>query len=256
MPAAADPGTICALGSSPERVAAQRHAHSFVGSTPQTLAAAIQLDLGAFDTAGRLRVRTEVTNAGAGHAFPTGVSVRNALVVLSATLRGQPLPQVAGPTVPFWADDDVPGSQPGDYAGEPGKGFAKILEGRINGEGPVVRPVLFIDAEGVSSDTLIPAGATDVTEVELLLPPDAQPGEVVEVTARLLYRRAFRALAVTKGWIETPQGGPVEIEVASRQLEVSLIGGGGPVAIPTLSGWGLLLLAAILAAAGWWRLRG
>ena len=73
-------------------------------------------------------------------------------------MNGQPLAQLSGPTVPFWGSDEVPGEQAGDLAGQPGKGFAKVLQGRINGEGPVVKPVLFIDAESVFSDTLIPSG--------------------------------------------------------------------------------------------------
>ena len=39
---------------------------------------------------------------------------------------------------------------------------------------------------------------------------------------KLLYRRAWRALAVTKGWTQTPQGGPIEIEVAGQQFQVEL----------------------------------
>lgn len=259
MPPAATDGTVCVIGDSPVRPAAMRRSHGFVGSTPTTLSDAILLDADAGDAGGLLTVTAEVTNDGAGHAFPTGVSIRNAMLVIEATFNGVPLPQVAGPTVPFWADDDVAGQQLGDWAGSPGKGFAKVLEGRINGQGPTVRPVLFIDAEAVYSDTLIPAGATDVTSVDFLLPPDALPGDTVEVSARLLYRRAFRATAVTKGWQMTPQGGPVEIEVANRQLSVPLVEGGLPGAdileIPTAGPIGLLLLALLLAAGGLRRLR-
>jgi hypothetical protein len=172
--------------------------------------------------AGRVRINASVQNQGAGHSFPTGVSVRNALLVVSASFQGNPLTQVSGPTIPFWADDDVPGVQPGDYAGQPGKGFARILEGRINGVGAVVRPVLFIDAESVFSDTLIPSGQTDSSTLEFAIPAGAHTGDPIDVTVRLLYRRAFRATAVTKGWTQTPQGGPIEVEVASRQFQVLL----------------------------------
>lgn len=251
MPATADSGTICVIGDSPTRPPERRRTHSFIGATPETLTASLALTTAAADAGGLLTVTSEVESFGVGHAFPSGVSIRNALLVIEATWNGLPLEQVSGPTVPFWADDDVPGTQPGDYAGEPGKGFAKILEGRINGVGPVVRPVLFIDAEGVTSDTLIPAASVDSTEVALRLPPGAQPGDTVEVTARLLYRRAFRATAVTKGWTETPMGGPVEIEVARNDLAVTLAeGGAGVLEIPALGGTGLLLLAAALALAG------
>lgn len=254
MPEPAAAGPVCVLGDSPDRAPGERRSHDMIGATPTTLADAISLDVGAFDVAGRLEVVAEVGNHGAGHAFPSGVSIRNALLVVEASWNGLPLTQVGGPTVPFWADDDVPGRQPGDWAGFPGKGFAKILEGRINGQGPVVRPVLFIDAEGVFSDTLIPAGATDTSAISFELPAAAAPGDVVDVEARLLYRRAFRALAVTKGWSVTPQGGPIEIEVARRSLAVPLAGGGATVDIPATSGLGLLLLALAVAAAAWRRL--
>ena len=172
--------------------------------------------------------------------------------MITANIGGEELVQVAGPQIPFWADDDEPGQQEGDFAGFPGKGFAKVLEGRINGEGPVVRPVLFIDAENVFSDTLIPSGATDVTEVQFELPPGSE-GQLAEVSARLLYRRAYRALAVTKGWTETPQGGPIEIEVAANQLEVEVEL--GAVEIPALGSVGLFALAALLGLAGFRGLR-
>jgi hypothetical protein len=156
---------------------------------------------------------------------------------------------VSGPTIPFWADDNVPGKQEGDYAGEPGKGFARVLEGRINDQGPVVRPVLFIDGEAVYSETRIPSGAVDRTELEFALPPGAQAGDTVVVETRLLYRRAWRALAVTKGWTETPQGGPIEIEISSTYDTIELTQGGGGVAIPATGPFGTTVLIILLATA-------
>ena len=86
---------------------------------------------------GRIRVSADVANFGAGHSFPTGVvDPQRDLLVITATWNSQPLPRVAGPTMPFWGSDDVPGEQPGDYAGQAGKGFAKVLEGRIDGRAP------------------------------------------------------------------------------------------------------------------------
>lgn len=247
MPTEDEEGTVCVVGGPPIRSGDQRHRHSFIGSTPVTLADAIDLVTTTSQAGGLLTVTSEVTNRAAGHSFPTGVSIRNALLVITAAVDGVALPQVSGPQIPFWADDNEPGHQDGDFAGFPGKGFAKVLEGRINGEGPVVRPVLFIDAENVFSDTLVKSATTDVTEVQFQLPPGSD-GQLVEIEARLLYRRAYRALAVTKGWTETPQGGPVEIEVAADQLAVEIVA--GAVDIPALAPSGLLALAALLALAG------
>lgn len=254
MPAATDAAGLCII-SPPDRPADQRRRHVFVGSTPDMLQNNVALTVTASEIPGRVRVEASVNNFGAGHSFPTGVSIRNAILVVRATLNGQPLAQVAGPTVPFWGSDDVPGDQPGDLAGLPGKGFAKILEGRINGQGPTVRPVLFIDAEGVTSDTLIPSGATDVSAYEFELPPGVAPGSVVAVETQLVYRRTFRALAVTKGWTDSAHDGPIEIEVASQEVEVPVTGSGSVEEIPTLSVTGLSALALALALFGAHRLR-
>lgn len=166
-------------------------------------------------------VDAEVENR-CGHNFPTGISLRNALLVVDVRLDGVPLVQSGGGTVPWWADDDVPGVQPGDYAGWPGRGFAKVLAGRINGAGPQVAPVLFIDAETVLENSGIPSGATDASSYRFTIPAGLSPAAQVEVDVRLLYRRAWRALAVTKGWTQTPGGMPVEIEVQRAQLPIAL----------------------------------
>ena len=241
-------GQNCEFGG-PDRQSEERHEHTFIGSTPATLSANIALSTSAEEvTPGTVRVTSAVDNFGAGHNFPTGISIRNAILSITATLNGQPLAQSSGPTIPFWASDDVPGDQPGDLAGQPGKGFAKVLEGRINGQGPVVRPVLFIDAEGVYSATTIPSGAVDTTEVEFAVPSGTPQGSVVDVTAVLIYRRAFRALSVTKNWTETTHGDPIEIEVARNEASVSVTGG-TVVEIPALQPTGLALAALALAGA-------
>lgn len=247
MPQRTTSGVVCDLFGAPVRPPSQRHSHAFVGSTPSTLAANIALDTVVEQADGRVIVRSTVDNFGAGHDFPTGISIRNAFLLISASVDGQPLTQVAGPTVPSWADDDVPGQQPGDHAGKPGRGFGKILEGRINGAGPVVWPVLFIDAENVREKHTVPAGGTDTTEVEFSLPEGVSPGTNLHVEARLIYRRAFRALAVTKGWTQTPQGGPIEIEVQANSLDLEVVR--GVVDVPATNLLALGLLAMMIAAA-------
>jgi len=254
MPSEDGPGVIATIGDNVVRPAEQRHRHEMIGATPDTLASAITLDTVASQSGGFLDVRSTVSNVGAGHAFPSGVSVRNALLVITAELDGGPLVQAAGPTVPFWADDEVPGRQDGDWAGFPGTGFAKVLEGRINGQGPVVRPVLFIDAEGVWENSLLPAAASREVVVRFALPAGAGAGDTATVESRLLYRRAWRALAVTKGWTETPQGGPIEIEVARDERVVALVDPPPPAAIPALGALGLGLLAGLIGLAGWYAL--
>lgn len=247
-----EPGEACDLFGAPTRPVGQRHQHDFVGSTPETLAANIGLSTETSQEDGRLIVRTTVDNFGAGHDFPTGISIRNAILVITATVNGQPLTQVAGPVVPAWADDDVPGRQPGDYAGEPGTGYGKIMEGRINGQGATVWPVLFIDAENVRELKKVHSGETDTTQVEFAL-GGAQTGDALHVEARLLYRRAFRALAVTKGWTETPQGGPIEIQVQANNLDLQVTG--AVVDVPAAGPSALLAFALLTATAALFLLR-
>jgi hypothetical protein len=251
MPPSEGIGRLCVFLDG-DRPGDQRRQHTFIGSTPQTLQDNLSLDAVATEVGpGRIRVTADVENFGAGHSFPTGVAIRNAMLVVTATMNGQPVAQAAGPTIPFWGSDDVPGEQPGDYAGFAGKGFAKVLEGRIDDEGPTVRPVLFIDAENVFSNTAIPSGATDTTVVEFQLPPGTGAGAVVDVDVRLLYRRAFRALQVTKGWTQSAHNGPIEIEVANQQLQVTSQGS-GITEVPAVGLSGLVALALTLAVAGAW----
>lgn len=246
MPARQEEGQVCDLFGAPVRPVGQRHQHDFVGSTPSTLAANIGLFTEVSQDNGRLTVRTTVDNFGAGHDFPTGISIRNALLIIKATVNGQELTQIAGPVVPAWGDDDVPGQQPGDYAGRPGTGYGKILEGQINDQGPTVWPVLFIDADNVRELKKVHSGGTDTTEVEFAL-GGAEQGDALHVEARLIYRRAFRALAVTKGWTETPQGGPIEIDVQANNLDLEVTG--AVLDVPAAGSPALLLLAFAIAAA-------
>ncbi len=252
MPSATDDEPIC-IFSPADRPADQRRRHTFIGSTPDMLQNNLSLTVAAQEIPGRVRVTAQVANFGAGHSFPTGVSIRNAILLVSAVINGQTLTQVAGPTVPFWGSDDVPGEQPGDLAGLPGKGFAKVLQGRINGQGPTIQPVLFIDAEGVFSNTDIPSGATDTTTIEFQLPPGVPQGASVAVEARLLYRRTFRAIQVTKGWTQNAHGGPIEIEVARQSVALPVEG--TATEVPTLSPASLLVLALSLATLGAYLLR-
>jgi len=124
-----------------------------------------------------------------------------------------------------------------------------VVEGRINGQGPVVRPVLFIDGESVYSESRIPSGTADHVQVEFAVPAGAQPGDLVVVETTLLYRRAWRALAVTKGWSVTPQGGPIEIQVAQTVDAIELVEGGVATAIPVTGPFGTAMLVILLATA-------
>ena len=221
MPAAAAPGTLATV-SSVIRQPEQNRNHQIVGANTQTLSNAILLHSSAQIVGNELVVTSQVHNRGAGHSFPTGFSIRNAMLVVEASVAGTPLVQTSGPTVPAWANDDVPGIQPGDLGGKPGSGFVKLLRGRINGEGAPVQPVIFLDAEEVVENTALASGQTRNIEIRFALPPGTLP-EQARFDSRLIWRRAFRALAVTKGWPVAPNGDAIELQVARVQATAATL---------------------------------
>jgi hypothetical protein len=209
----ADPGRPGAI----ERPQGQRHDHRFAATASGDLASALPLQLWLVIEGGSVRLGVRIENQGLGHAFPTGVDIRNALLPVQVSADGQPLSLIGGELLPYWASDDLPEPSVGDLAGLPGSGLAKLLAGRINGQGVEVQPVSFIDAERVVADSTLQPG-----EVRTLwwrfANPNARAGQQVEARAELLYRRAWRALAVTKGWTERDDGRPVEQLVHARTI--------------------------------------
>jgi len=211
------------------------------------LADNLEMTLTAEQIDDELVVVASITNM-AGHSFPTGVSIRNALLHVTAEFNGNALIQTAGPSIFEFADDDVPGVQAGDLSGEPGKGIARVLQGQINDQGPIVSPVLFIDANSVLLDTRIPSGATDVTEIRFDLSTVPQ-NSMVNVNADVIWRRAWRALSVTKNWTTSAHSdGPIEILAANQQL--SLVAGSGlllpVVGVPVFGGWAVIVLFVLM----------
>ena len=118
--------------------------------------------------------------------------------------------------VPFYGSDDNGVPEPGDWAGLPGKGFAKVLQ---NGAGQM--PVLFIEATEVSEDTRIAAAAEDSSQylfdIEGLTCSDPD----IQVRVTLTWRRAWRAMAVAQGWTTYALGNPWELELKNQVLSIS-----------------------------------
>jgi hypothetical protein len=106
------------------------------------------------------------------------------LVVEALDARGKPLALRQGPVLPDYS---------GNYAGRPGKSFAKVLKDEWTGETPTAaywRPVTIV------ADTRLAALATDTTRYTF----DLAAGEAAQVNVRLVFRRAFEELAKQKGW--------------------------------------------------------
>ena len=130
-------------------------------------------------------VKVNVTNDLTGHHVPTGVPIRSMMLVVEALdADGKPLTLLEGPVNPDYA---------GDYGGQPGKTFAKVLRDEWTGETPTGaywRPVTVVE------DTRLAALASDDTAYTFAAPAD----QVITVNVRLIFRRAFYTLSKQKGW--------------------------------------------------------
>jgi hypothetical protein len=130
-------------------------------------------------------VEVSITNDKTGHHVPTDAPLRHLILVVQATgADGQPLALRTGPVLPDWT---------GNYAGQPGRYYAKILEDTWSGESPTAaywRDVRFVE------DTRLAAFATDTSRYTFAAPTNG----AVTVEARLIFRRAFQQLAEQKGW--------------------------------------------------------
>lgn len=169
----------------------QIHPHHFEGAEESRLrgAAYMQVDTEVRDKT--LAVTVDLMNVNAGHRLPTGVSFRNMILIVSAVDRsGARLKFVSGSQVPDWGG--VGSSADGNYAGHPGKGFAKIL---ADAKGNQL--VQDWQAARVASDNRIKPKETDTSVYTFELPSDTTRGSV---TAALIYRRVFKPIADAKKW--------------------------------------------------------
>jgi len=182
----------------------QVRSHEFPGTTPEMLQRAVTLRAYSSADAGVLSVHVDLTNSGAGHDVPTGVTLRNLILVITPTTRdGTVLPQVTGADggqrVPNWGGAGSQGE--GNFAGMPGKGFARVLV-----DENLVENVLFTEAVD-QFDNRIHAGATDSTTYRFTLPKKWEKQDV-RVLTQLWYRRAFKPLADQRKWTQPLNGNP------------------------------------------------
>lgn len=176
----------------------QVRTHRFDGTTPGYLERAVSMALETKILDGVLEVSVALTNHGAGHHVPTGVTIRNAILLVEASRAGGPLEHLGAERVSELGGVGPP--ERGYFAGLPGKLYAKVNE-TAAGDGPT----LFTEAARIRSDTRIPALATDRT----IYPFRLEGTEPVRVRARLIYRRAWRHLVDAKGWSEDGHGRPL-----------------------------------------------
>ncbi len=176
--------------------------HTIEGTTALYLENAVTLTAQTDRIGGTVSVEVTLDNSLTGHHVPTGVTVRNMilLVEVSRDADGQPLTQTGPQTVHDLGGIGDPAQ--GYYAGLPGKFYAKV-----NHDASMNSPTFFTDAAGIVFDNRIAALDTDVTNYTFELPPG---GGDFTVQARLIYRRAFRFLVDAKQWTEDGHGNPLE----------------------------------------------
>ncbi len=134
-----------------------------------------------------LKVEISIFNDKTGHHVPTDAPIRSMMLVVEAlNSNGKLLNLLQGPVLPAWA---------GNYAGKPGKAYAKVLRDDWTGETPTAaywRPITVVE------DTRLAAMATDTTQYLF----DLLPENTATVKVQLVFRRAFQELARQKGWTD------------------------------------------------------
>ncbi|MBL4809554.1 MAG: hypothetical protein JKY43_05805 [Phycisphaerales bacterium] len=182
------------------RPAGSARNHMILGTTPEFLENAAELFVNTTTAGNQLTIDIDVANLYTGHHLPTGVTVRNMILLVEAW------DQNTGEALVFTGDQiihDLGGvgdPAQGYYAGLPGVYFGKVNHD-INGNGPT----FFTDATGITFDNRIPALQTDSSSYSFTLPDNGS----VQVSTRLIYRRAFRALVDAKQWTTDGHGNPL-----------------------------------------------
>ncbi len=194
--------TVCSilfppLERDPETI---RH-HQVLGTTPEFLENAVDLSVICQATGDQVTAEVSIANTHTGHHVPTGVTIRNMILLVEAWRQEDNAALTYTGTQTVHELGGVGDPAQGYYAGLPGKYYSKVNHD-ANGNGPT----FFTDATGITFDNRIPALATDTTQYTFELPPG---GGTVHVRARLIYRRSFRFLADAKGWTEDGHGQPL-----------------------------------------------
>lgn len=176
----------------------QLRTHTFEGTTAEFLEKAVRLDVQTAVEGDELHVTVRLENHGTGHHVPTGVTIRNMILLVEAEGAQGALEHLGDQRIDKEGGEGDP--KRGYYAGQPGKVYAKFNED-AQGFGPT----LFSEAVRIRKDTRLAALQTDVTRYRFRLQGEAP----VQVKARVIYRRAWRSLVDAKKWTTTGQGDPL-----------------------------------------------
>ena len=195
---------VCILGLPPRPITQVRD-HDIRGTTAQYLENAINMGLNVVDNGSSLAVQVDLTNFGAGHKVPTGVSPRNMVLIVEAwdNATGTFLAHDGSQTVDQYGGiATFPWERYfGEYQGTAGKMYAKVALDENGLKAPI-----FTEAESLLYDTRIAPLATDTTNYTFTVPGGTSD---LRVRARLIYRRAFKDIVDAKGWSKTGLGAPL-----------------------------------------------
>jgi hypothetical protein len=197
------------------------HAHTMPGAASTALLQnTVKMTLTAKFAAGSVVATAAITNDRAGHHVPTDHPARNMILLVQATdEKGKALAFAEGSLVPVWG---------GDLANRPGKGYAKILRDALSGQSPVAS---YWKQTFIESDNRIRAFATDTSSYTFKILPETKKAIV---TARLIFRRAFKALGDQKAWAVpdiTMAEASSELQIPSIPGKATLISPSGSVAL-------------------------
>jgi hypothetical protein len=197
---------VCGVIVTPDRPVESIRDHRIEGSTAEYLENAVDMNLQVQVNSDQSSIDVEVVinNNQTGHHVPTGVTVRNMILLVEAWEQGNdPLTDslVYSGTQTIHELGGIGNPSEGYYAGLPGKFYAKVNHD-INGNGPT----FFTDATGIQFDNRIPANQSDTTQYSFEIP---NHNANISVRARLIYRKAFRFLVDAKNWTQDGHGNPL-----------------------------------------------
>lgn len=176
--------------------------HRIEGTTPVFLENAVELNMNVGQSGSEVTVEITITNNNTGHHVPTGVTIRNMILLVEARTKEDSVPLNYTGNQFIHELGGIGNPEQGYYAGLPGKFYAKVIHDSSGNY-----PTFFTDATGFIFDNRIPALDTDTTHYTFDLPG---VGKNYIIRARLIYRRSFRILVDAKQWEYDGHGNTLE----------------------------------------------
>jgi len=137
-----------------------------------------------------LIVNVRITNKKAGHKLPTGVSIRNMLLVLDIQNEGSSIVQISGDTLPHFAG--IGSAEDRNFSGFPGRAYALVTNDSIKKQWPTGNWA----TTNIKYDSRIPANETDISSYKFKI----NTSKSISINTELLYRAVYKHWADAKGW--------------------------------------------------------